>query len=434
MAREPFSLHGVEYHFTTSRTLNLSFRVLVYPICPGEAVFNPVSIGGSAVPQLTKADRDSAFDFLLWASSHEAESFQYLLDHKVPDDRLAQAADDVTGKKHPIFPRSLKSSSGQQLALAQAKRVQVWKNDMPWMAFTLRSQAQAAAKQEYRSLTRDWAAAIIETILVRCAEERTPKVILGYASIQAVCKAMTGYAPENFADLHRLLDRLVDHGAPFKIEHGKRGDFKRATKFIITLPTHSNATSRDALAGEAQVKDWVAEYVYGLMAAMEAEQHARETLARRKADYAEVAGGVLPELDRWIKEHTVRAGRLSQVSFPGDRNPSLFQGEGGSGKTGDPLVMEDPTPADLQLKKFDVPKSAPLVPRSQPKLAPWKARVDAARRQGRDGWAEALADIDLTIPESEKPKKRTWDEMAEQYHADSVARLDARLAAKGIRP
>src|SRR5262249_7684811 len=157
--------------------------------------------------------------------------------------------------------------------------VTVWKTDMPWMAFTLRSQGQAAAKQEYRSLTRDWAVAIVETVLIRCAEERTPKVILGYASIAAVCQAHTGSAPENWADLHRLLHRLVDKGAPFKVEHGKRGNFGRATKFMVQLPTHTDATTKDAIAGQGQVDDWTMDFIYGLMRAQEAEQKARETLA-----------------------------------------------------------------------------------------------------------------------------------------------------------
>lgn len=373
---------------------------------------------------------------MLWASSHAQEEFDYLLRHQVPTDVLVRYADDVSGKKHPVFPRSLQTSAGQKLGLVEAKRVAVWKTDMPWMAFTLRNQARDAAQLERQARSRDWALAIVETVLVRCAEEKTPKVILGYASIQAACKAATGWVPENYLRIHQLLDRLVDRGAPFKIEHGKRGRFGKATKFMVQLPSHTNATSKAAQEGEAQVKDWIVDHVYALMAAMESEQVARETLLSRKEEYAATAGGVIPWVDEWIRQNSVRVGRSWQVSFPGDAGSSFLSREGGAQEPGVPLVMEHSTPSDQQCKKFDVPKSPAPAPAQRtlerPKQVPWWQRKLELQAAGATEKEILLDGLDFSIPEEQKRKKPTWAEARKQMQDDSLARLRQRLAEKGI--
>jgi hypothetical protein len=382
------------------------------------------------VPRISKQEREAAFKFMLYASSHAKKSFKYILKNQVPDQDLLDLSDETSGKKHPIFPRSMHTRGGQVLALTEAKKVQQWREDMPWMAFTLRDQGYRAADQAYRTESKHWGRAIVDSILVRVAEERTPTVLMSYESLQAAVKALAGSSP-HLTKVREILDRLVLDGVPFSVVHGKRGGFGKASKFTVKLPTHTEAITRAAKSGQGEVDDWLMERGYGLNTAMKWEQVARETVLERKSAYAAAAGGILPDVEEWITANQVSIGRVHQVSFPGDGFSSLLEGEARARTTGNTLVTSFPTPSDQQLQKFDVPKKTPPAPAPKRISEPWFERARKMRQAGRIDLAAIAEDLDFTVP---VPKKPTWAEVRKTYEQDSLARLDARLAAKGIRP
>jgi hypothetical protein len=383
------------------------------------------------VPRITADQRNAMFRHLLWLHDHHFEEWLAFYKTGTASDELALlGAQD----SHHAPPFTLASKRGQSLAAAMNGQMLAWKNDIPYMAWLLRGHLHAAAELDRKSKVA--AHALVEVILTRAAFERRANVMLCYESIQVGIKALTGEMP-GMDLIRRLLQRLDARVDGVHVQFGKRGRFGVTTVIKLRFVTHSSQIEQAAREQQGAVNDWLNEQGHWIVRVRQHETRLASSTAERKAEWAALGGSDLSAED-WIRKNTVSVGGHLEVSFPGGKSGSLIlldrvQAGPARALPGTTILTRDWQAPDLQLKKFDVPKPAPVLVRVKPRPEPWKARADRARREGRDALSELVAGLDLTVPPERVPVKPTWSQVRKQYEQQSLDRLSQRLQHKGIR-